>query len=97
MKRICMLAIASLSCTNALAVKYGSEVAASEYKDYIVRFALENHSKSMDCGGLLITGDYIVTAAHCVADLGIDDSGKVTFDYFIDNGASNKIRVYQSV
>lgn len=81
--------------TAANAVMLGSDVAESDYKDYVVRIELSNTSGQTEtCGGLLIGGEYVLTAGHCIGT--VDHSGSTTvYNSFLDSGASNAITVYQ--
>lgn len=91
--------VASLTSVNASAILYGDDVLAEEYKDHTVRFEVTVPSgRQVTCGGLLIAGQYILTAGHCIGDYisTLDDANK-RYDWFIDNGAKNEITVFQGI
>ncbi|MEZ9232435.1 trypsin-like serine protease [Vibrio amylolyticus] len=100
MKKILSTAftMAALVCSmNANAIKNGSDVSASEYKDYIVRIELQNTSGgTASCGALLVGGNYLLTAGHCVGSYNWNGTN-VDYQWFVDNGATNAIRIYQGV
>lgn len=92
-KLFCIGLIASLTSVSSHAVRLGVDVSDSEYRDYIVRFEASDGTQLNTCGGLLIAGEYILTAGHCVGDY--QYSGRAYYDWWINNGASNSITVYQ--
>lgn len=55
-------AIASALSLNAHAVLNGTDVSASDYKDYVVKLVVNNSS---NCGGALIGSSYLLSARHC--------------------------------
>ncbi|EKO3656734.1 trypsin-like serine protease, partial [Vibrio metschnikovii] len=90
-----------LISANVHAVAYGEDVLTSEYQDHTVRFEVFHPSGGGDknkttCGGLLIAGQYILTAGHCIGDRisTLDDENK-RYDWYVDNGAENEITVFQ--
>ena len=92
---ICVLA--ALTSMNAHAVRHGSDVTQANYRDHTVRFELTTASgDTSTCGGLLIAGEYILTAGHCTGD------SAYTANYseyipWLDGGASNSISVFKGV
>lgn len=97
MKKYLALAIAATLPLTAHAVKNGNNVSSSDYKDYIVRFQVPTGANTVDsCGGLLIGGEYILTAAHCIGEYNYD-AGYVQYIPYVDGGVSNSISVYQGV
>lgn len=60
-----VLVLASMVAAPVLAVKNGSNVPASEYKDYVVNLTINGDTS---CGGALIGSDYLLSARHCFTD-----------------------------
>ncbi|QFT13293.1 trypsin-like serine protease [Vibrio sp. THAF190c] len=89
--------LAALVSINAHAVRFGTDVSEDDYRDHTVRFQVENgNGSTISCGGLLIAGEYILTAGHC--------SGSSTYaanytEYipWLDGGASNDISVFVGI
>ncbi len=85
------------------AVSYGEDVLASEYQDHTVRFEVFLPSGGGDrnratCGGLLIAGQYILTAGHCIGTrISTQDDENKRYDWYVDNGAKNEIIVFQGI
>lgn len=101
-KLFTLTAIAALVPTAAQAVRLGTDVDQSDYKDYIVRIeTAEINGGTGSCGGLLIDGEYILTAAHCVGAAYTDTStggyNSIAYNWDVDNGATNDITVYQGI
>ncbi|EKO3674200.1 trypsin-like serine protease [Vibrio metschnikovii] len=94
---------ASLISVKTHAVAYGEDVLASEYQDHTVRFQVFHPSGGGDknqttCGGLLIAGQYILTAGHCIGTrINLEDDENKRYDWYIDNGAKNAITVFQGI
>ncbi|MFL7013652.1 trypsin-like serine protease [Enterovibrio norvegicus] len=89
--------IAALTTFNAHAVRLGSDVAESDYSDYVVRFEVKDTTgQTATCGGLLVAGEYIVTAGHCVGAYN-HNGANTEYLWWSDNGASNSISVFQGV
>ncbi|WP_165311425.1 hypothetical protein [Vibrio ziniensis] len=81
-----------------------TQVSASDYKDYQVRFFVSSdssspsHASGTDCGGVLIAGQYILTLAECVGTYSDDYvDGVRQFPTYISSGSSNEIIVSQGV
>ena len=96
-KLLIVSALATLTTTQANAVSYGTDVNEKDYRDYTVRFLVEaiDHRDDIfqaSCGGLLVSGEYIISAAHCFAKF-----ENVSWQWFTDNGASNDITIYQGI
>jgi secreted trypsin-like serine protease len=89
--------IGALTSLNAQAVKLGTPVSESEYNDHTVRFEVrDNNGYLTTCGGLLIAGEYILTAGHCT---GVGTYGANHEEYipYLSYGASDSIDIYQSI
>lgn len=95
--KITLCVMAALTSLNAQAVRHGTDVSETDYRDHTVRFQLQNGSGSTTtCGGLLIAGEYILTAGHCSGDstYGVNYSEYIPW---LDGGASNNISVFVGV
>ncbi|EKO3587308.1 trypsin-like serine protease [Vibrio metschnikovii] len=92
-----------LISANVHAVSYGEDVLTSEYQDHTVRFEVFHPSDGGDknkttCGGLLIAGQYILTAGHCIGTrISTQDDENKRYDWYVDNGAENEITVFQGI
>lgn len=92
-----------LISANVHAVAYGEDVLTSEYQDHTVRFEVFHPSDGGDknkttCGGLLIAGQYILTAGHCIGTrISTQDDENKRYDWYVDNGAENEITVFQGI
>ena len=96
-KLLAVSVLAALTTTQAHAVSLGTDVDESDYRDYIVRFETQDSDDvKSTCGGLLVAGEYIVTAAHCVGERYNDGIGNA-YEWEIDQGANDAIAVYQGV
>ncbi|WP_439438030.1 trypsin-like serine protease [Salinivibrio costicola] len=96
-KLLAVSVLAALTTTQANAVSLGTDVDESDYRDYIVRFETQDSDGvKSTCGGLLVAGEYIVTAAHCVGERYNDGIGSA-YNWEIDQGANDAIAVYQGV
>lgn len=92
-----------LISANVHAVSYGEDVLTTEYQDHTVRFEVFHPSDGGDknkttCGGLLIAGQYILTAGHCIGTIistQVDENKR--YDWYVDNGAENEITVFQGI
>jgi gammaproteobacterial enzyme C-terminal transmembrane domain len=99
-KIIVATALAALTNTQANAVSFGNDVDESDYRDYIVQLELEAYVEDADemptaqCGGLLIAGEYIVSAAHC---FGRHEYSDQSWRWYTEDGASNDITIYQGI
>lgn len=92
---ICVLA--ALTSMSAHAVRHGSDVTQANYRDHTVRFELTTASgDTSTCGGLLIAGEYILTAGHCTGDSAYT-ANYSEFIPWLDGGASNTISVFKGV
>ncbi|MGR5296825.1 trypsin-like serine protease [Vibrio mediterranei] len=81
---------------NTYAVRYGQDVNAADYNDYIVRFEVPDTNNIVaSCGGTLLSQEYILTAAHCVGNY--NSAYTSNHEWFVDAGAPDSITVYQSV
>ncbi|MFA0429804.1 trypsin-like serine protease [Vibrio sp. 10N.222.51.C5] len=86
-----------LTSLNASAVRMGTDVAEADYRDHTVRFEVSNpEGLTSTCGGLLISGEYILTAGHCTGDSAYT-SNYTEYLPWLDSGASNSITVYKGV
>ncbi|MEQ6344826.1 trypsin-like serine protease [Vibrio cyclitrophicus] len=89
--------LAALTSLSAQAVRHGNDVTEANYRDHTVRFQLSSTSGATNtCGGLLIAGEYILTAGHCIGD------NAYTANYseyipWLDGGASNSISVFKGI
>ncbi|WP_332397359.1 trypsin-like serine protease [Vibrio metschnikovii] len=92
-----------LISANVHAVAYGEDVLTSEYQDHTVRFEVFHPSDGGDknkttCGGLLIAGQYILTAGHCIGTrISTQDDENKRYDWYVDNGAESEITVFQGI
>ncbi|WP_299692092.1 trypsin-like serine protease [uncultured Vibrio sp.] len=86
-----------LTSLNASAVRMGTDVAEADYRDHTVRFEVSTPGGiTSTCGGLLISGEYILTAGHCTGDSAYT-SNYSEYLPWLDSGASNSITVFKGV
>lgn len=97
MKKFLAISVIAALSTQVHAVRLGDDVNESDYRDYIVRFQVADTSDNISsCGGLLVGGEYIITAGHCVGDYHYNGTN-IEYLYFVDNGADNTITISQGV
>lgn len=95
--KITVCILAALSSMNAYAVRHGSDVSEADYRDHTVHFQVKSSDgTTSECGGLLIAGEYILTAGHCSGN-STYSSNYTEYLPWIDNGASNDISVFVGV
>lgn len=108
-RKLLALATTTLIATSANAVNHGDDVKEADYRDYVVQIEVPKGNGSYNsCGGLLVGGDYIITAAHCVGKVMHSSGHSYThpdflgkpaswYNKYIDQGATARLNVYQGV